>query len=82
MYATCTFANEENEAQIAWLRENLSNAWEAVHDSDLDAWRSPLLDGCYRLWPHRDRCSGGFAACSENWNLRQTTLMRYIPNFQ
>lgn len=63
VYATCTFAIEENEAQIAWLRETFPNAWEAVHDSDLDAWRSPLLDGCYRLWPHRDRCSGGFAAC-------------------
>jgi len=24
--------------------------------------RSPLLPGCYRLWPHRHRCAGGFAA--------------------
>lgn len=60
--STCTFAIEENEDQIAWLMQRYPGAFEPVVDPRLEAWASPLAAGCYRLWPHRDSCAGGFAA--------------------
>ena len=62
IYSTCTFAVEENEAQIRWLHEQYPDAWEPIEFPALEPWRSRLEAGCYRLWPHRDRCAGGFAA--------------------
>ncbi len=62
VYSTCTFAVEENESQIQWLLEQFPDAWEPIEPKPLEAWRSPGQAGCYRLWPHRDRCAGGFAA--------------------
>jgi 16S rRNA C967 or C1407 C5-methylase (RsmB/RsmF family) len=60
--ATCTFSPEENESQIEWLERTFPNTWEAIEYPQLSSWQSPLRRGCYRLWPHRDRCRGGFAA--------------------
>ena len=62
VYSTCTFAIEENEAQIQWLLDQYPDAWESIEPSALAPWRSTVQSGCYRLWPHRDHCSGGFAA--------------------
>ena len=62
IYSTCTFAIEENESQIQWLQEQYPDAWEPIEPKGLEPWRSPIQAGCYRLWPHRDRCAGGFAA--------------------
>jgi 16S rRNA C967 or C1407 C5-methylase (RsmB/RsmF family) len=62
VYSTCTFATEENEAQIQRLHTQYPNAWEPIEPVGLAPWRSPVQSGCYRLWPHRDHCSGGFAA--------------------
>lgn len=62
IYSTCTFAVEENESQIRWLLEQYPSAWEPIEICGLEPWRSPLEAGCYRLWPHRDHCAGGFAA--------------------
>lgn len=62
VYSTCTFATEENEAQIQWLHKRYPDAWEPIEPMGLAPWRSPVQSGCYRLWPHRDHCSGGFAA--------------------
>ncbi len=62
VYSTCTFAIEENESQIQWLIEQFPDAWEPIEPKPLEPWRSSLQAGCYRLWPHRDRCAGGFAA--------------------
>jgi 16S rRNA C967 or C1407 C5-methylase (RsmB/RsmF family) len=62
VYSTCTFAVEENEAQIQWLLEEYPNALVPIEPQELQAWRSPMLSGCYRVWPHRDHCAGGFAA--------------------
>jgi 16S rRNA C967 or C1407 C5-methylase (RsmB/RsmF family) len=62
IYSTCTFAIEENESQIRWLHEQHPFAWEPIEYPELKPWLSPLEAGCYRLWPHRDRCAGGFAA--------------------
>jgi len=60
--STCTFAIEENEAQIECILKNHSNAVELLNFPELAEWQSPILPGCYRLWPHRDHCAGGFAA--------------------
>lgn len=61
VYSTCTFAFDENEAIVAWLRETLPT-WRPVMLDQLLPWQTPGVAGCYRLWPHRDRCAGGFAA--------------------
>jgi len=62
IYSTCTFAVEENESQIHWLHQQYPDAWEPIEPKGLEPWRSPVQAGCYRLWPHRDHCAGGFAA--------------------
>jgi len=62
IYSTCTFAVEENESQVRWLQEKFPNAWEPIEPAALDPWKSTDERGCYRLWPHRDPCGGGFAA--------------------
>ena len=62
IYSTCTFAIEENESQVQWLQEQYPDAWEPIEPKGFEPWRSPVQAGCYRLWPHRDRCAGGFAA--------------------
>ncbi len=63
VFSTCTFSIEENESQVEWLMGQYPGVWEPSPVKELELWRSPLSEGCYRLWPHRDRCSGGFAAC-------------------
>lgn len=60
--STCTFSIEENESQLDWLEREFPGVWEPIVVRELSRWQSPLRDGCYRLWPHRDRCRGGFAA--------------------
>ena len=61
VYSTCTFAFAENEGVMSWLRERVPD-WQPVVLDELGAWETPGFAGCYRLWPHRDRCAGGFAA--------------------
>lgn len=61
IYSTCTFATAENEEIIEDLLAEDSD-WTLVGVPELEKWSSPRLPGSYRLWPHRDRCDGGFAA--------------------
>jgi 16S rRNA C967 or C1407 C5-methylase (RsmB/RsmF family)/NOL1/NOP2/fmu family ribosome biogenesis protein len=61
VYSTCTFAEEENESQIARVRKLYPDCFEPMSAPEIDPWISPVEEGCYRLWPHRDRCAGGFA---------------------
>lgn len=88
VYSTCTLATAENEHQVeAFL--NRHRDWEIVpHESLLqrfsewlenaaeifDELRSPLLTGCYRLWPHRHRCAGGFAALMQRKRFSEETV--------
>ncbi len=62
IYSTCTFAFEENEAQIRFLCEQFPGCFEPIVTTRLERWASPIEPGCYRLWPHRDPTSGAFAA--------------------
>ncbi len=61
VYSTCTFSYEENEAVIDWFMQS-TPGWKPIEMPNLSAWSSGQLPGCYRLWPHRDGCAGGFAA--------------------
>jgi len=63
--STCTFAIEENEAQIDAILEAYGDSVSMVEFVALKNWESVIRQGCYRLWPHRDRCAGGFAAAIE-----------------
>lgn len=74
VYSTCTFAVEENEAQIEWLLQEYPNALVPIEPQGLQAWKSGLAPGCYRVWPHRDHCAGGFAA-----GLRLTREIDAVP---
>ena len=60
VYATCTFAPEENEQVIALFLQG-HEAWQVEELPGLAAWQSPLPPGGYRLYPHRDRCAGSYA---------------------
>ena len=60
IYSTCTFADEENEQQVAWLLEDQGLLPDPV--PRLEPYRSDGSLPAYRLWPHRDRSAGAFAA--------------------
>lgn len=75
IYSTCTFSTEENESQIQWLQEQFPGAWEPIEPLEIAPWQSPVRAGCYRLWPHRDHCAGGFAA-----GLRLVKEIEFEPN--
>jgi len=60
IYSTCTFADEENERQVAWLIKEVG--LEADPVARLEAYRSEPSLPAYRAWPHRDGCAGAFAA--------------------
>jgi len=62
IYSTCTFAMEENEAQMRFLQDRFPGMWEPIQSKSLERWASPIEQGCYRLWPHRDATAGAFAA--------------------
>ena len=59
VYSTCTFAPEENEETVAaFLSRHPEFSPEAV-----DApWFSPGENGTFRLWPHKLKGEGHFAA--------------------
>lgn len=61
VYSTCTFAYAENESQVTEFLERHSH-WDPMPLATLAPWHSTLVEGCYRVWPHRDRVAGAFAA--------------------
>lgn len=63
VYATCTFAWAENEAQIEALAAR-APMLRPDPLAALEPWRcgEAAPAACYRLWPHRDGCAGVFAA--------------------
>ncbi|QDV27973.1 methyltransferase RsmF C-terminal domain-like protein [Aureliella helgolandensis] len=68
VYSTCTFSYAENEQIIQQFLDE-HPGWEPIEPDHLEPWKSPTAAGCYRVWPHRDQCAGGFAAA-----LRRQTL--------
>ncbi|MBQ7871966.1 MAG: RsmB/NOP family class I SAM-dependent RNA methyltransferase [Oscillospiraceae bacterium] len=74
VYSTCTFAPEENEGSISRLlaaRPELAVAqvpapWFAPGRPDWVDAPCPGLEHTFRLWPHRLRGEGHFAAVLEN----------------
>jgi 16S rRNA C967 or C1407 C5-methylase (RsmB/RsmF family)/NOL1/NOP2/fmu family ribosome biogenesis protein len=60
VYSTCTFSVAENELTIERFLD-ANPEWRIWEHPELAEWSSPLMPGCYRLWPHRDRCDGAFA---------------------
>ena len=59
VYSTCTFAPEEDEQAVAdFLRQHPEFTPEAVEAP----WFEPAENGAFRLWPHKLRGEGHFAA--------------------
>jgi 16S rRNA C967 or C1407 C5-methylase (RsmB/RsmF family)/NOL1/NOP2/fmu family ribosome biogenesis protein len=61
VYSTCTFSFAENEGIVSQLIAE-QPTWTPKRFPALAQWESAGFPGCYRLWPHRDDCAGGFAA--------------------
>jgi 16S rRNA C967 or C1407 C5-methylase (RsmB/RsmF family)/NOL1/NOP2/fmu family ribosome biogenesis protein len=97
VYSTCTLATYENEFQIQSFLERHPNWRIETRDelatrlllqnsrSTIDEilkLESPIAAGCYRLWPHRDRCAGGFAAsmiCTDSPFSSQQSTSNFEP---
>ena len=60
VYSTCTFAPEENEMTVAAF---LQRHPEFVPEEREAPWFAPVENGGFRLWPHKLRGEGHFAAC-------------------
>ena len=59
VYSTCTFAPEENEMAVA---EFLAQHPEFTPEQVDAPWFAPTENGGFRLWPHKLRGEGHFAA--------------------
>lgn len=81
VYSTCTFNREENESQIEFLLEQFPGCWRYDSFPELEAWKSPVQEGCYRVWPHRDRCDGAFAASLRWLSDDPSTSHAGLPGF-
>ena len=70
VYSTCTFSPEENEGVISdFLKEHTDFSVEALPLPHFDRGRPEWVDapafnleGCFRLWPHKLKGEGHFAA--------------------
>jgi 16S rRNA C967 or C1407 C5-methylase (RsmB/RsmF family) len=62
VYATCTFARQENEDQVEGFLHRHPD-WTLEPRDGFEAFESELLPGTYRLLPHRHPTAGAFAAC-------------------
>ena len=62
LYSTCTFSVKENEGNVRWLLEACPDM-ETVPVSPMPAAGcESMLEGCFRLYPHRVKGEGQFAA--------------------
>lgn len=65
-YMTCTYARQENEAVVEWLRKKFEQ-FVPVEVPLLSAHQSHLADfPCYRLWPQEKLGAGAFVALLRN----------------
>lgn len=59
VYSTCTFAPEEDELAVA----NFLESHPEFQPEQVEApWFVPTDPGCYRMWPHKLKGEGHFAA--------------------
>lgn len=59
VYSTCTFAPEEDEQAV----ENFLESHPEFQPEQVEApWFAPTSPGCYRMWPHKLKGEGHFAA--------------------
>lgn len=62
VYATCTFAQAENEGNVEWFLETFPD-FTAVELETFQRYRSHLSETpCYRLWPQQGEGAGAFCA--------------------
>ena len=59
VYSTCTFAPQENEEVITRFLQENPDFYAVAVDAP---WFATSGDGCFRLWPHKLRGEGHFAA--------------------
>ncbi len=62
VYSTCTFAPEENEEIVAWFLEEFPEFRPSLIDTAALGLSGGVLPGTVRIYPHRQRGEGHFAA--------------------
>lgn len=62
VYSTCTFAPEENEEMVTWLLAEYPGLHPAPVDTDALGVSGGGVLGTVRIYPHRQRGEGHFAA--------------------
>jgi hypothetical protein len=77
VYATCSFSWAENEQVIRDFM-NDEAVWEVLRYPRLEAVECNHQAGCYRLWPHRDRCAGAFAAALRRVEDRDCAIPQHL----
>jgi 16S rRNA C967 or C1407 C5-methylase (RsmB/RsmF family) len=78
VYSTCAFSFAENEQVVLdFLQEQ--PGWRLGIQPSLAAWNSPVLEGCYRVWPHRDGCGGAFAALLLKTDDTPAPAVEHVP---
>lgn len=84
-YITCTYAEKENEANLAWMLKRFPSM-QAILVPQLAAHTSHLTTNpCYRLWPQHGEGAGCFAALLRRQGHTNTktidvpTLLQKLP---
>jgi len=76
VYSTCTFAPEENEETVAAF---LQRHPEFTPEKREAPWFEVVENGGFRLWPHKLRGEGHFAACLRKAGQEQPTYKQRTP---
>ena len=76
VYSTCTFAPEENEETVAAF---LQRHPEFVPEETDAPWFEAVENGGFRLWPHKLRGEGHFAARLRKTGQAQPVSCDYAP---
>ena len=77
VYSTCTFAPEENEMTVAAFLERHPEFVPEIREA---AWFETVENGGFRLWPHKLRGEGHFAACLRKTGQGQPVSCQPAPD--
>jgi len=80
IYSTCTYNPAENEANIAWLKENFGCT--TVNIPMPEAWGVMPMGAGYQCFPHRVKGEGFYVACLQKTGGQAYTAPKKKPGKQ